>query len=130
MIHKKIEVKLETNKSREQLWNKINSPEKLIKIENLSSETIITKISDNNYELKSNKYHILVTFIPETAVNQIYIYETYSLLTWFEIKGEYNCIIAHGEFKPLSGNLSEKKLNLEIKELKQHFIEELEFIVK
>ena len=129
MTHKVVESRIHTNKSREYLWNKMNTPEKLIEIEEFGLKTTVKKISDNNFELKSKEYHVLATFIPNKGVNQLYLFKDYSLLTWFEIKGEKNCTIAHGEYMPALNNTPEE---LQEKErwLKEHFLEELKYIAK
>jgi len=125
-----VEVKLKTNKSRDYLWNKINSPKKIIEIEDFNKKSTVRKVSDNNYEIISNKEIILVTFIPKKAVNQTFVGKRNYPITWFEIKGENNCTITHGEYKRMDSGMSKTNLKKEIEWLKRHFLKELEFIAK
>jgi len=129
MKYKKIEAKLKTDKSKDYLWNKMNTPKKIIKIEAFGKNTSIKKISDNNYELKSKEYLAFITFIPKKAVNLMFVYKTYSLLAWFEIKGEKKCTISHGAYRPVK-KLSLKAVKKEAEHVKEHFLEELMFISK
>jgi hypothetical protein len=51
MKYKEFEVRLKTNKSRDYLWNKINTPKKIIKIEHFpknSKELVSKKASRKN----------------------------------------------------------------------------------
>ena len=130
MNYEIVEVKLKTNKSRDYLWNKINSPKKIIEIEDFNKKSTVKKISDNNYEIISNKEIILVTFIPKKGVNQTFVGKRNYPITWFEIKGEKNCTITHGEYKRIDSGMSKTNLKKEIEWLKRHFLEELEFIAK
>ena len=125
-----VESKLKTDKSRDYLWNKINSPKKIIKIEDFDRKSKIKKISDNNYEIISKKEIILVSFIPKKAVNQTFVGKLNYPLTWFEIKGEKKCTITHGEYKRIGSGMSTENLKKEIEWLKEHFLEELNKIAK
>ncbi len=125
-----VESKLKTNKSRDYLWSKINSPQKIIKIEEFNKKSTIKRISVNNYEIISNKEIILVSFIPKRAVNQTFVGKRNYPLTWFEIKGEDNCTIVHGEYKRIDSGMSKSDLKKEIEWLKKHFLEELKEIAK
>ncbi len=130
MKYSVVESRLKTNKSRAYLWAKINSPKKIIKIEGFDKNSKIKKISDNNYEIISKKEVILVSFIPKKAVNQTFAGKRNFPLTWFEIKGEKNCIITHGEHKRIDSGMSKKNLKKEIEWVKAHFLEELKEIAK
>lgn len=131
MKYQKVESRLRTSKSRNYLWNRINSPKKIIKIEGFDKDSRIRKISDNNYELKTKNYGIvLLTFIPKKAVNLIFVGKKNYPLTWFEIRGEQKCTIAHGEYKRVDSGMSKAKLKKEIEWIKKHFLEELNFIIK
>lgn len=68
-----VESKLKTDKTRDYLWNKINSPEKIIRIEEFDKNSKVKKVSDNNYEIISGNHHVLITFIPEKGVNQTFV---------------------------------------------------------
>ncbi len=125
-----VEAKLKTKKSRDYLWNKINTAKKIIKLEGFGKDSRIRKISDNNFEVKSKKYHVLLTFIPKKGVNQTYVGKRNYPLTWFEIKGEINCTIVHGEYKRIDSGMSKNNLKKEIDWLKEHFLEELKEIAK
>jgi len=125
-----VEAILKTNKSRDYLWNKVNSPKKIIKIEDFDKNSKVQKISDNNYEIISKKEIVLVSFIPKRAVNQIFVGKRNYPLTWFEIKGEKNCTITHGEYKRTDSGMSKTNLKKEIAWLKNHFLEELKEIAK
>ncbi|NQV08559.1 hypothetical protein HQ529_01755 [Candidatus Woesearchaeota archaeon] len=121
-----VESRLKTDKSRSYLWNKINSPKKIIKIENFDKNSKIKKISDNNYEVISKKDVILMSFIPKKGANLVFVGKRNYPLTWFEIRGK---TIVHGEYKKISG-MSKKNFEKEIKWLKRHFMEELMEIAK
>jgi hypothetical protein len=125
-----VESQLKTNKSREYLWNKINSPKKIIDIEGLHKNSSIKKISENNYEIKSKNELFVFNFISKKAANQIFIGNKNCPLTWFEIKGEKNCIITHGEYKRSDNGMSRDKFKKEVEWLKKHFLEELREIAK
>ena len=125
-----VEVKLKTNKSRDYLWNKINSPKKIIRIEDFDKKSKIRKISDNNYELISKKYRVLLTFIPKKGVNQVFVGKRNFPMSWFEIKGEKNCTITHGEYKRTDSGMSKSNFKKEIEWVKKHFLEELKEIAK
>lgn len=124
-----VEAKLKTNKTRSYLWNKINSPKKIIKIEEFKNAKI-KKISDNNYVIKAKNYHVLVTFVPKKGVNQVFIGVKNYPMTWFEIKGERNCTIVHGEYKRTDSGMDAKKFKKELIWVKKHFLAELREIAK
>jgi len=126
MKYQTVESKLKTNKTRAYLWGKINTPEKIIKIEEYKKAKI-KKISDNNFEVVCDYGVVLLTFIPNKGVNEIFVGKKNYPLTWFEIKGEKNCVIVHGERKRITGA---KNLKKEIEWLKKHFLEELMEIAK
>tara|TARA_Y100000310_G_C20466962_1_gene708129 strand:- start:332 stop:724 length:393 start_codon:yes stop_codon:yes gene_type:complete len=128
MRYRVVESKLKTNKSRKYLWSKINNPKKIIGIEGFAKNSTIKKISENNFEVISKKYHVLLTFIPQKAVNLTFIGVKNYPLTWFEIKGENNCTITHGEYKRMDSGMSKLKLKKEIEWVKKHFLEELKEI--
>ena len=107
-----IEARLNTNESREYLWNKINTPEKIIMIEGYKNAKI-KKISELNYEIKTDKI-TLITFIPNKGVNQY----REGILSWIEIIGDINCTIVHGCY------------GCKEKWLKKHFLKELTYIVE
>jgi len=125
MKYEVVEVKLKTNRSRSYLWNNMNTPQKIIKIEGFDKNSKVRKISDYNYELISKGEIILVSFIPEKAVNQVFVGKRNYPLTWFEIRGEKNCTIVHGEHKRRNANFEK-----DVQWLKKHFLEELEEIAK
>lgn len=125
-----VESQLKTNKSRESLWSKINSPKKIIEIEGLHKNSGIKKISENNYEIKSKNELYIFNFIPNKAANQIFVGNKNCPLTWFEIKGEKNCKIAHGEYKRIDSGMSKDKFKKEVEWLKKHFLEELKEIAE
>ena len=96
MKYKTIEEKIKTNKSQDYLWNKINTPRKIMKIEEIEKFKI-KKISDNNYAITTPKRFFFLTFIPKLGVTLTFINKNDdSSLAWFEIKGKKNCTIAHG----------------------------------
>jgi len=72
----------------------------------------------------------LVNFIPKKGVNQIFIGKRNYPLTWFEIKGDKNCTIVHGEYKRIDSGMCKNNLKKEIEWLKKHFLKELEEIAK
>jgi hypothetical protein len=125
-----VEEKLKTSKSKDYLWNKINSPQKIIKIENFDKHSKVKKISTHNYEIISKKSIILVSFVPKRAVNQTFVGKRNYPLTWFEIKGEKNCTIIHGEYKRMDSGMSKTNLKKEIEWLRKHFLEELNEIAR
>ncbi|MAG08370.1 hypothetical protein CMO89_02770 [Candidatus Woesearchaeota archaeon] len=129
MKYKVVESKLKTNKSRSYLWNNMNSPEKIIKIEGYKNSRI-KQVSDNNYEIICDYGVIVLNFIPNRGVNEIFVGKRNCPLTWFEIKGEKDCTITHGEYKRIDGGMSERNLKREIDWLKNHFLEELREIAK
>ncbi|MAE12998.1 hypothetical protein CMO92_00395 [Candidatus Woesearchaeota archaeon] len=123
-----VESRLKTDKPRTYIWNKINTPKKIVKIEEFDENAKIKKISENTYELLSEEYHVLLTFIFARGVNQTFINKKNFPLTWFEIKGEQNCTIIHGEYKRKDPSMSRENLQKEIEEVKRHFMRELEEI--
>jgi len=129
MKYKTVESKLKTNKTRAYLWNKINTPEKIIKIEKYKKAKV-KKVSDNNYEVICDYGIVLLTFIPNKGVNEIFVGKKNYPLTWFEIKGDKNCVIVHGEHKRIDSGMSAKNLKKEIKWVKEHFLEELREIAE
>jgi hypothetical protein len=124
MKYKCLKIKLKTNKTREYLWKKINTPKKLMKIENFPKNSKINKISENNYEFYFGKRFIFLTFVPKIGVNMSFIKNNDSSLTWFEIKGEKNCTIIHGISLRVD-NFNGKWYENNKKSLKKHFKEEL-----
>lgn len=124
-----VESKLKTNKTRSYLWNKINTPQKIVRIEEFKNAKI-KKISENNFEVIAKDYHVLLTFIPKKGVNQVFIGVKNYPMTWFEIKGETNCTVVHGEYKRMDSGMSKENLKKEIEWVKNHFLEELEEIAK
>ena len=96
MKYKEIEVKLKTNKTKDYLWNKINTPKKLMKLEEFPKNSKIKKISKNDYKFPLGKIFTFLTFIPRDGVNMSFVKDKDSSLAWFEIKGEKNCTIIHG----------------------------------
>ena len=129
MKYKEIESKLKTKKSRGYLWNKINTPNKIIKVEQFPKSSKVKKISKNNYELHFGKRFAFLTFIPNSGVNLTFIENKDSSLAWFEIKGEKNCEIVHGTSVRMDIDKGKWFKNNE-KKIKEHFIEELEVIAK
>jgi hypothetical protein len=129
MKYTTVESKLKTNKTRDYLWNKIDTPQKIIKIEEFKNAKI-KKISENNYEVIAKNYHVLMTFVPKKGMNQIFIGVKNYPMTWFEIRGETNCTIVHGEYKRTDSGMSENNFKKEIESLKEHFLEELREIAK
>jgi hypothetical protein len=130
MKYEVVESKLKTNKTRNYLWNKINTPQKIIKIEEFDKHSKVRKLSENNYELISKEYHVLITFIPKKGTNLVFIGKRNFPMTWFEISGEENCTIVHGEHKRMDSGMNKTNLKLEIEWLKNHFLEELKEIAK
>ncbi len=123
-----IEKKLQTDKSRAYLWEKINTPKKIIAIEQFVN-TKVTQISEHNYELYFGDRFGFLTFIPFNAVNLTFFVDKDSSLAWFEIQGEENCTIVHGTSVRVDDDdwkwYKENKLKIE-----KHFLEELEEIAK
>jgi len=130
MKYKKVEVKLKTNKSRDYLWNKINSPKKLVKIEGFNTDYSPKKVCDYTYEVKYGKDVVLLTFIPKKAIHLIFVGKRNYPLTWFEIRGASNCTIVHGEHKRIDSGMSKNNLKKEIEWVKEHFLEELKVIAE
>lgn len=124
-----VKQELKTKKSRDYLWNKINSSEKISKIEGFKNSKI-KKISENNYELVSKNYTVLLSFIPKKSVNQVFVGKRNFPMTWFEIIGEKNCTIVHGEYKRIPKKMSKENLKKEIEWIKKHFLEELKSIAE
>lgn len=124
-----IESSLKTDKTRDYLWNRINTPNKIIKVEGFEKDAKVTKISKNNYEIKDSKYRAIVTFIPKESVNLIFVGYQFPV-AWFDIKGENNCTISHGEYKNINPRWKKANLKKEIDWLKEHFLEELQEIAK
>ncbi|MFC1697616.1 hypothetical protein ACFL1H_04750 [Nanoarchaeota archaeon] len=129
MKYKVVEAKLKTNKSRKYLWKKINTPKKISKIEGFNNAKI-KNISVNNYEIISKKYNVVVTFIPEKGVNLVFTGVLNFPLTWFEISGEKNCTISHGEYKRMDSGMSKANLKKELAWIHEHFLEELREIAE
>lgn len=125
-----IEARLKTKRSRDYLWSRINSPKKMVKIEDFDRDSKITKISDNNYELISDEYEAILTFIPKKAVNITFFRQRNCPLAWFEIKGERDCIITHGAYKRIDSGKGKAALKKEFSRMKEHFLEELEDIAR
>ena len=123
-----IESRLKTDKSRDYLWSKMNSPEKIIEIEGFK-DTKVKRLSEHNYELYFGKRYGFLTFIPRTGVNLTFFLDNDSSLAWFEIIGEEDCELVHGTAVRTDaddGNwYKEHKARVE-----QHFLEELSFIAK
>ncbi len=71
-----------------------------------------------------------MTFVPKKGMNQIFIGVKNYPMTWFEIRGETNCTIVHGEYKRTDSGMSENNFKKEIESLKEHFLEELREIAK
>ena len=129
MKYKKIESKLKTNKSRDYIWNKINTPKKIMKIEGFNKFKI-NKISDNNYQITTPKRFFFLTFVPNLAVNLTFINkDDDSSLAWFEIKNDKNCTIVHGNSVRVDDDKG-KWYRDNKKSLEQHFLEELNEIAK
>ncbi len=124
MKYKEFEVKLKTNKTREYLWKKINTPKKLIKLEEFPENSKFKKISEHNYEFHFGKEFAFLTFIPNEGVNMAFIENKDSSIAWFEIKGENNCTIIHGTSVRM--DLDKGQWYKENKKrMEEHFIEEL-----
>ena len=83
MRYKTIESTLKTNKSRAYIWNRINTPKKIMKIEEFKKFKI-KKISENNYEVTTPKRFFWLTFIPKSGINLTFIKKDDSSLAWFE----------------------------------------------
>ena len=130
MKYKVVEAKLKTNKSQDYLWNNINSPIKLVKIEGFNTKSAIEQICKNSYKVMYKNDIVILTFIPKKAVHVIFVGKRNYPLTWFEIHGETNCTIVHGEYKRIDSGMSKKNLEKEIEWLKNHFLEELKMIAE
>ncbi|MBT4376161.1 hypothetical protein HOD29_02195 [archaeon] len=124
MKYKSFEVKLKTNKTREYLWEKINTPKKLIKLEHFPKNSKFKKISENNYEFYFGKRFAFLTFVPNSGVNMSFIENNDSSLAWFEIKGEKNCTIIHGTSVRMDDD-DGKWYRKNKKSMGKHFMEEL-----
>ena len=124
MKYKDFEVKLKTNQTCEELWKKINTPKKLIKLEDFPKGSNVKKISENNYELNFGKRFGFLTFIPYKGVNMTFIQDKDSSLAWFEIKGKKNCIIVHGTSVRMDVDKGKWYKENKIK-MSKHFMEEL-----
>ena len=70
-----------------------------------------------------------MTVIPKKGVNLAFVAKRNYPLTWFEIKGQKNCTISHGEYKRIDSGMGKNKLKKEIEWVKEHFLEELREIV-
>ena len=124
MNYKKIEEKLKTNKTRDYLWGKINTPKKIMKIENFPKNSKFKRISKNNYQGRFGKRFGFITFIPSKSVNITFIEENDSSLAWFEIEGISNCKIIHGTSVRVDVDKG-KWYKENKKKIKKHFIGEL-----
>lgn len=96
MKYKEFEVKLKTNKLRKELYERINSPEKIIELEDFPDTSFYTKISENNHILYFKRKFAFLTFIEGCGVNMAFIQDNDSSFAWFEILGEKNCTVVHG----------------------------------
>lgn len=130
MKYELVEVKLNTTKSRSYLWNKINSPTKLIKLEGFNADSAVKRICEHTYKVMYKNDVVLLTFIPQKAVHEIFVGRRNYPLTWFEIQGDNNCTIVHGEYKRVDSGMSKKNLKKEITRLRKHFLEELTAIAE
>ncbi len=128
MIYKSIESLLKTSKSKDYLWNKINTPKKMMRIEEFKKFKI-KKISKNNYEVITPKRFFWLTFIPKSGVNLTFIKNDDSSLAWFEIRGEKKCTIIHGTSIRVDDDNGKWYKN-NFKKLKKHMLEELVEIAK
>ena len=129
MKYKEIVSKLKTNKSQDYLWNKINTPKKIIKIEGFPKSSKTKRISKNNYEFHFGKRFGFLTFVPKSTVNMIFIEDSDSSLAWFEIKGNKNCEVIHGTSVRTDEDKGKWFKENENK-IKKHFIEELKEVAK
>ena len=129
MRYKKIESKLKTNKSRNYLWNRMNTINKIIKIEGFPKNSKYKKISENNYECQFGKRFTFLTFIPKSGFNMFFVYEKDMSLAWFEIKGEKNCTIIHGNHVRVDNDKGKWHKD-HFKSAQKHFMEELQEIAK
>ncbi len=130
MKYMDVEVKLKTNKSRAYLWNKINSPKKMIAIEGFDKLSKVVKISEHNYALDVIKYPLILTFIPNQGVNLYFVGARNYTMAWFGIIGDKNCTIVHGMHLKTDDWKSKTSLKKKLTSTKKHFLEELEFIAK
>lgn len=128
MKYKTIESKLKTKKSRDYLWDKINTPKKIMEIEGFKKSRI-KKISENNYEFYTGRFGFL-TFIPKLGINITFINKNDdSSLAWFEIMGEKNCTLIHGNHVRVDKD-NGKWLKDNKQKIEKHFLEELREIVE
>ncbi|MFC1723347.1 hypothetical protein ACFL0V_04360 [Nanoarchaeota archaeon] len=130
MKYQVIESRLKTNRSADYLWNKMNSPKKIVQLEGFGPDAKITKISTNTHSIQDKKYHVLVNFIPKKAVNMTFVGKMNFPLAWFEIIGTKNCTITHGEYKWKNKKFNPTSWNKEVKWIKTHFLEELREIAR
>jgi len=129
MEYAEIEVSLQTNKTRDYLWEKLNTPEKIIQIEQFEKPVSTRQISQQNYELRFGKRLGFIALLPKKGVNMTFILEKDSSIAWFEIIGQENCELVHGTSVRIDDDngqwLKENK-----KKIKEHFLEELAEIAK
>ncbi len=129
MKYKEIVSKLKTNKSKDYLWNKINTPKKMMKIEGFKKFKI-KKISENNYKVTTPKRFFFITFIPKSEADLIFFNEGGdSSFAWFEIKGEKNCEILHGNSVRIDQD-NGKWYKTYFNSAKKHMLNELKEISK
>ncbi|MDP7521186.1 MAG: hypothetical protein QF567_03045 [Candidatus Pacearchaeota archaeon] len=129
MKYKTIESRLKTNKSKDYLWNKINTLKKIMKLEGFKKFKI-KKISGNNYEVTTPKRFFFLTFIPKLGINLTFINKNDdSSLAWFEIKGEKNCTLIHGNSVRIDDDNGKWYRN-NLKSAKKHMLDELKEIAK
>ncbi|MAG79221.1 hypothetical protein CMI40_02495 [Candidatus Pacearchaeota archaeon] len=129
MKYKTIESRLKTNKSKDYLWSKINTFKKVMKLEGFKKFKI-KKISENNYEVTTPKRFFFLTFIPKLGINLTFINKNDdSSLAWFEIKGEKNCILIHGNSVRIDDD-NGKWYRENFKSAKKHMLDELKEIEK
>lgn len=124
MKYKEIDVSLKTNKTRDYLWRKINTPKKLFKLEEFKKISGLKRISENNYQFYFGERFAFLTFIPNIGVNMTFLFDNDSSLAWFEIKGDNNCVISHGTSVRVDDDKGKwYKENKKI--MKNHFMQEL-----
>ncbi len=129
MRYKKIVSKLKTNKSRDYLWKRMNTPEKIMEIESFKKFKI-QKISENNYQVTTSKRFFFLTFIPKSGINLTFInLGDDSSFAWFEIIGEKNCTIAHGNSVRVDNDKG-KWYKENFNSAKKHMLDELKEIAK
>jgi len=124
MKYKEIIMKLKTNKTREYLWEKINTPKKLIQIEEFPKNSKIKKISENNYGCYFKERFTFLTFMPKSGVTMSFVKNMDFSMAWFEIKGNKNCTIIHGTSVRMDRNKG-KWYKENKKKVETHFIREL-----